>query len=406
MAIHRLVRLALTLVLFLALPAAVLAGDLRLKLPKRSKATPVQQLNRDGVKAIEKHQYDRARKLFYRAYLLDPNDPFTLNNLGYISELQGDIDRAQRYYDLAQQQESDAVVAESNDPDLKGKPVSQVAGNADDATLQINRMNMVAIGLLQKDRAPEADLLLQKALALDGRNPFTLNNLGYAKEKEGELEAALRYYNAAAGARSQEPVIVAVNRDWRGKAISEVAGNNAQKLQKELQKTQTLAARVARLNLEGVSAMNRNDHRAARNYFEQAYQLDPNDAFTLTNMGYLAEMDGDRETADFYYDRAREAKRNRAQVTVATRREAEGRRVGDFAAATGKQVEARMEAAVEQKRREAGPIALRNRDNSIVVEPDSGAETPNSAAPEATPPVQQPGAPLGTEPPPAANAPR
>jgi Flp pilus assembly protein TadD len=76
------------------LSAGAQAGDVRLNLPKRSKPTPVQQLNRDGVKAIEKHQYERARKLFYKAYLLDPNDPFTLNNLGYISELEGDVDRA------------------------------------------------------------------------------------------------------------------------------------------------------------------------------------------------------------------------------------------------------------------------------------------------------------------------
>ena len=63
-----------------SLPA--MAGDLRIPIPTRSKPTPVQQLNREGVKAVEKRQYDKAKKLFYRAYLLDPDDPFTLNNLG------------------------------------------------------------------------------------------------------------------------------------------------------------------------------------------------------------------------------------------------------------------------------------------------------------------------------------
>jgi tetratricopeptide (TPR) repeat protein len=78
------------------------AGDLRIPLPKKSKYTPVQKLNRDGVAAVEKHQYDKAKKLFYKAYLIDPNDPFTLNNLGYISELEGDIERIKgqrRYYE-------------------------------------------------------------------------------------------------------------------------------------------------------------------------------------------------------------------------------------------------------------------------------------------------------------------
>ena len=40
------------------------AGDIHVNLPKRSKPTPVQQLNRDGVKAVERHDYDRAKKLF------------------------------------------------------------------------------------------------------------------------------------------------------------------------------------------------------------------------------------------------------------------------------------------------------------------------------------------------------
>jgi len=161
------------------------------KLPKHTKPTPVQKLNRDGVQALEKHQYERARRLIYQAFLLDPNDPFTLNNLGYLAELEGDIDRAGRYYDLAQQQESEAVVDLATSPEAQGKPVSKVAGNAAETGMQVNRSNVVAIGLLAKDRAPEADFLLQNSLRLDPRNPFTLNNLGYAKEKEGELENAL-----------------------------------------------------------------------------------------------------------------------------------------------------------------------------------------------------------------------
>lgn len=345
------------------------AQELRIPIPKRSHPTPVQKLNRDGVKELEKHHFDKAKKLFFRAYLLDPNDPFTLNNLGYISELEGDVDRAQRYYDLAQQQRSDAIVDMSNNRAYKGKPVDQVAGNANDMHLKITRMNLAAISLLLKDRAPEADLLLQQALALDPKNPFTLNNLGYTKEKEGELEKALSYYNDAAALQSHERIIVTVNKRWRGKPISEVAADNADKVRDQMKKEQTTTAKVARLNLEGVSAMNRNDHRAARQYFQQAYKLDPYDAFTLNNMGYLSEMDGDRETADFYYDKARDASRHNAQVTVATRRDVEGHTVGNVAATTDKGVEAQMQAAVEAKRREGGPIVLLNRNNTPVAEP-------------------------------------
>ncbi len=367
---------ALVAAMLLAFDASAFAGDkaLRIPLPKRNKPTPVQALNRDGVKEIERHHYDKAKKLFYKAYLLDPNDPFTLNNLGYVSELEGNIDRAQRYYDLAQQQSSEAAVDLATDKGDQGKPVSKVAGNAAEQGMQINRMNVAAISLLQKDRAPEADVLLQEALTLDAKNPFTLNNLGYTKEKEGEYEAALGYYTAAANTRSTEPIVVTVNKDWRGKPISAVAEENADKLRKLMKKEETLEARVRRLNLEGVSAMNRNDRRAARQYFEQAYKLDPTDAFTMNNMGFLAELEGDRETADFYYDKAREAKRAGAKVTIATRADAEGKKVAEVAEVSNQKVEAKMQSDLERKRAKGGPVLLKRRDNTPVIEPDKAPE--------------------------------
>src|SRR5438270_6555945 len=137
--------LTISALLLLSVVAAR-AGDktLRLNLPKRNKPTPVQQYNRDGVNAIQKHDYDHAKKLFYRAYLLDPDDPFTLNNLGYVAELEGDIDRAQRYYDLAAQHKSDAIVDKSDNAEDQGKPVAKVAGNAQDQGLELNRLNWQA----------------------------------------------------------------------------------------------------------------------------------------------------------------------------------------------------------------------------------------------------------------------
>jgi Flp pilus assembly protein TadD len=345
------------------------AGDLKITLPKRSKLTPVQQLNRDGVKAIQNHDYGKAKRLFYKAYLVDPNDPFTLNNLGYIAELEGDAERAQRYYALAGDLSSEAIVDKASLPQAEGKPVSQVAGNAADTGMEINRLNVQAIGLLQKDRAPEADLVLQKALDLDRKNPFTLNNMGFAKEKEGELEAALQYYNAAAATGSHEAVVVTAKADWRGTPISEVAAENADKTRKQMRKEETVPAKVARLNLRGVSAINRNERKKAREYFEAAYRLDPNDAFTLNNMGYLAELESDHETADYYYARAMEAKRSSARVTVATRRDVEGRRVGEVAENTDEKIQAQMQAAVEAKRRQGGPVALKKRDGTVINEP-------------------------------------
>src|SRR5512141_2211985 len=77
----------LSTVMIGSLVQSALAGDLKIPLPRGATTTPVQQLNREGVQAINKHHVDKAKRLFYQAYLLDPDDPFTLNNLGYISEL-------------------------------------------------------------------------------------------------------------------------------------------------------------------------------------------------------------------------------------------------------------------------------------------------------------------------------
>jgi len=338
-------------------------------IPKHTKPTPVQQYNREGVAALKKHNNEKAKKLFYKAYLLDPDDPFTLNNLGYVAELEGEVDAAQRFYDLAASSNSGALVEKATDDDVTGKAVSLVAGHNDNHTVQVNRYNVNAISLLLKNRTAEAVTVLEKALAIEPSNPFTLNNMGYAKEQEGELEDAVKFYRRAADRHSTDPVIVTVNKDWRGKEISRIAEENAQKVEKALQKSDSLEQQVARLNLRGVSALNRNDAEGARKNFEQAYRLDPRDSFTLNNMGYVSEMTGDKESADFYYGKAREAEHANARVTVASRHEVEGEKVTEVASGNGVAVDSRMNAELALRRQQRGPAVLHRRDNSVVTTP-------------------------------------
>ena len=257
------------LVLILA-AAPAQAADLRIKISKRTKATPVQQLNQEGVKELARNDTARAKHAFYRAYLIDPDDPFTLNNLGYVAEIEGQLERAQKFYDLAAANGSNATIAFSSNRELDGKQVSQVAGNVVSTPMQVNRFNVNAMGLMMKDRAPEAEMVLRKALALDPKNPFTLNNLGYALEKEGELEQAVRFYAQAAASGSNEKVVIALDHDWRGRSISEIASRNADKARRELSSEGDVETKVARLNLQGVSALNRNQLSQARQYFQQA----------------------------------------------------------------------------------------------------------------------------------------
>ncbi|MCU1220531.1 MAG: Tetratricopeptide repeat protein, partial [Candidatus Angelobacter sp.] len=339
------------------------AQQLRIPLPKKSKFTPVQQLNRDGVAALKKHDIGKAKRLFYKAYLIDPNDPFTLNNLGYVSELEGSLERAQRYYDQAKANTSEAVIDRSTAQEVQGKTVASVAGHTAEGPMKVNELNSEALGLLNRDRAPEADVVLQTALKIDPKNPFTLNNMGFAKEKEGELESAIRYYDSSAATGSREPIVIAFNKSWRGKPISEVAAQNADKSRKELSKNQDMQARVARLNLRGVSAMNRNDRKNARDNFQQAYKLDPKNSFAINNMGYLAELEGDKETAQSYYEQAQRAERARQKVMVSTRPEVEGQTVGHVAEQSTTLVESSFTARAEARRRGGAPPALKTRDN-------------------------------------------
>src|ERR1700691_5094011 len=101
------------------------AADFKITLPKHSRMTPVQELNRAGVDAVRKRSYQKAENLFYKAYLLDPDDPFTLNNLGYIAELQGQVDRAQRFYELAGEQATDAVIYRASSAKLEGRTLKE-----------------------------------------------------------------------------------------------------------------------------------------------------------------------------------------------------------------------------------------------------------------------------------------
>src|ERR1700728_2186468 len=96
------------------------AGDLKISVPRKDVSTPSQKLNREGVAELKHGHQEKAKKLFYKAYLLDPDDPFTLNNLGYVSELAGDGRRALRYYALAARERANAIIDQSSDRALKG----------------------------------------------------------------------------------------------------------------------------------------------------------------------------------------------------------------------------------------------------------------------------------------------
>ena len=244
-----------------------------------------------------------------------------------------------------------------------------------DQPLQVNHDNVEAVRLLSQGRAPEADLLLQRVLKDNPQNIFTLNNMGVAKEMEGESQAALKFYDAAAATQSDAAAVVTLNRSWRGKPVTEMAAQNAKSLRSRLEAQRTPEEKVAELNIRGVSDVNRNDYSAAVQAFRNAYSLDPNNVFALNNIGYLSEIEGDRETAQFFYDRAQALGGANTKVGLATRRSAEGQKLSQVASDSEAKVEAKVSQERAALRREHQPIVLRRRDNSVVEEPSAPPTT-------------------------------
>jgi Flp pilus assembly protein TadD len=349
----------------------------------------VQRLNREGVDAIDRHQYEKAEAIFYKAYLYDPGDPFTLNNLGYVSELQGELSRAQRFYALASEQGSSALIDLSNSRQLEGKPMSYALTSLKDVPIRVNRMNVEAIELLSQGRSFEADDLLRQALTLEPMNAFTLNNLGVAEEATGDPENALKYYDAAAAFHSSEPIVVSLKRSWRGKPVSEMAAESARALRKKMKTVGNDEARATMLSLRGVAATNRNDWQTAKQDFLQAYSLNPESAFSLNNLGYVAEKDGDLETAEFYYAKARKAEDADARIGLATQRSAEGQQLVTVAADSGHNVDGKLDQYSQSRRQQTGPIELIPRDDGPA-DPTEAPKGPAHVAPSPVAPIALP----------------
>lgn len=382
-----------TLTLAVAGPALffvqVPAQNLKITIPRRSELTPVQRLNRDGVEEVTKQHYEKAEELFYKAYLYDPSDPFTLNNLAYIAELQGQFERAQRFYKLAAEQGTNAFIDLSNQKELRGKRMSYAFDNLQDLPMRLNRMNFDAMTLLSQNRGSEALQLLRSALRFDPQNVYTLNNLGVASEAVGDYDQALRYYAAASASNSSEPAVVTMTGAWRGRRVTQMAAANEQHLQQRIEDLAGNQAKSALLASRGVAAVNRNDWATARKDFVEAYRLNPYSAFSLNNAGYVAEHDGDVETAQFFYGKAQQADDAHTAVGTATRHGAEGNPLVTIASNNDQETQDKLEQEREARKRQSGPIQLLHRDGTPVVPPKPAQPNPDGSA-AGNPPQTQP----------------
>lgn len=342
----------------LAVPQARAKDNLVLNIPLHSKTSPVQRLNRAGVEAVRKNQYEKAEAYFEKAYLYDPSDPFTLNNLGYVAELRGDLDRAHKYYQMATEQGCDAPIDLSSLKSLKGKPMRAAFDNLQDLPMRINRINLDAMRLVQEGRGFEAIAMLQLALAADPHNPFTINNLGVADESVGDLDGALKYYNQVADLHTSERVSVTSDKVWRGKSVSAMAAASAKRLNARMALMTAAQREGLKYNERGVFEANQNQWSAARQDFLRAYQTDSSSAFSLNNRAYVAERDGDLESAQFFYEKSWRADDANDRVGIATDRLAEGQKIISVANDSDGRVNSSLSYYARQRRQQSAPVEL------------------------------------------------
>ena len=182
-------------------------------------------------------------------------------------------------------------------------------GGLKDVPMQVNRMNFEAIRLLSEGRRPEADLLLQKALALDPQNIFTLNNLGVASESRGDYDEALtllyggrRFTFLRTSHRHAEPCV-------ERKTGQRDGGGQREETERAHAKSSHRSRRRLRCSrCAGFQRPIAMIGQLAGKTSSSLTRLIRNSAFSLNNVGYLAEMDGDLETAQFFYAKARKGR--------------------------------------------------------------------------------------------------
>jgi tetratricopeptide (TPR) repeat protein len=251
--------------------------------------------------------------------------------------------------------------------------------------MKVNHMDVEAMDLLEQNRGFEAVALLQAALKLDAQNPFTLNDLGVADEQIGDYDSAMKCYEAAAGSRSKEAVVVTLDSAWRGKPVSEMAAASEGRLEDRLRKMGGAQERAILFTLRGVSAMNANNVAAAKEDFLHAYSLDPGNAFSMNNRGFVAEMDGDLETAEFFYGKARRAEDSNARVGLATQHNAEGKKLAAVATGSDQLVDGQLDRFSQQRHTETGPIELTPRNGASTGDDKPLDRVPPSANPPMNP---------------------
>ena len=161
---------------------------------------------------------------------------------------------------------------------------------------------------------------------------------------------------------------------------------SAKMLQKRMESVGVTESKAVMYTLRGVHEENANNWTAAREDFLHAYALDPTSAFSLNNRGYVAEREGDLETAQYFYEKARRADNSNAKVGLATKLYAQGLALSAVANDSNEMVDSALDIYSQRRKRQGAPVELTPRGGT----PETTPETkPDSDPPNDRPNEQQ-----------------
>jgi tetratricopeptide (TPR) repeat protein len=86
-----------------------------------------QSLVRRGVRAFIDGDIDKFKEYTRQAYEKSPDDPFVLNNMGYIHEMEGDKEKAFEFFKKAVEKSNNRTVDLSQFKDQEGRSINDVS---------------------------------------------------------------------------------------------------------------------------------------------------------------------------------------------------------------------------------------------------------------------------------------
>jgi Flp pilus assembly protein TadD len=167
-----------------------------------------------------------------------------------------------------------------------------------------------------------------------------------------------------------------------------MARTSAKRLQKRMDSGDLTEAKAVMYTLRGVHAENANNWTEAREDFLHAYALDPASAFSLNNRGYVAEREGDLETAQYFYEKARRANDSNAKVGLATKLYAQGQALAVVANDSNEKVDSALDIYSRQRKRPSATVELTPRGGTLESTPENKPDDKPDTNPDSNPAPQ------------------